>query len=268
MPVDGSGIITRPGSPLPVTGQDADAPQVNVPIDDIYAALNMLAFLDGRKPLRGNMPMNGYRATGAADASGPQDYVTLSQVQSLLSSFGSVPTGSLFPLTGTTIPPGYVRANGQTLARATFPALWAWVQASGNIAATEGGKTRGQYGPGDGSTTFTVPNLDADNGYFIRPMGSGRTVGSVQDDAFKEHDHSGATGAMATNKTHGHGVSGGIYGGNTPGNAAFAAGPPIPTGTEAISIGSANIDHVHPIPMQGGAETRPKNVSYPWIIKA
>lgn len=273
MPVDGSGNITRPGSPIPVDGQTAISAQVNSPVDDIYAALNLLMFLDGRKPLGGNIPMNGYRATGASDAVGQQDYVTLAQVTSLLSTFGSVPTGSLFPLTGTVVPAGYVWANGQSLARATFPTLWAWVQSSGNLAASEGSKTRGQYGPGNGSTTFTVPNLDADNGYFIRPMGSGRTVGSVQSEEFQSHYHS----ALISDPGHPHSSFGSIIriGGTGTFFAAFNSGSgkqlyygsaEVASATTGVRVTSSNgFDTTY---SAGGSETRPKNVSYPWIIKA
>lgn len=273
MPVDGGGIITRPGSPIPVTGQTADAPQVNVPVDDIYAALNLLMFLDGRKPLRGNIPMNGYRATGASDAVGQQDYVTLAQVTALLSTFGAVPTGSLFPLTGTVVPAGYVRANGQSLARATFPTLWTWVQSSGNLAASEGSKSRGQYGPGNGSTTFTVPNLDADNGYFIRPMGAGRTVGSVQAEDFLSHYHS----ALISDPGHPHGSLSSILnigGAGTflvgfnsgSGNLLYYGSAGVASATTGVRVTSSNgLDSTY---SSGGSETRPKNVSYPWIIKA
>lgn len=272
MPVDGGGIITRPGSPIPVTGQTADAPQVNVPVDDIYAALNMLMFLDGRKPLRGNIPMNGYRATGAANAVGQQDYVTLAQVQQLLQAFGSVPTGSMFPLTGNTVPAGYVQANGQSLSRATFPTLWTWVQSSGNLVS-QGSKTRGSYGTGDGSTTFTVPDLISDSGYFIRSVSPGRTAGDVQGESFASHYHA----AAIYDPWHTHSASATsnlLY--NTGGAEHFVqAGAGWTRSTGGISIGGASTgvrvtspNGLDTTSSAGGSETRPKNIAYPWIIKA
>lgn len=271
MPVDGGGIITRPGSPIPVTGQTADAPQVNVPVDDIYAALNMLMFLDGRKPLRGNIPMNGYRATGAADAVGQQDYVTLAQVQQLLAAFGSVPTGSMFPLTGNTVPAGYVQANGQTLSRATFPALWTWVQSSGNLVS-QGSKTRGNYGTGDGSTTFTVPDLISDSGYFVRSVSPGRTAGDVQGESFASHFHS----ASIHDPGHTHSFISTIMNtafgnffvnlANGAGTAVYRYDSGISSATTGVRVNSSNgLDTTN---SAGGSETRPKNIAYPWIIKA
>lgn len=262
MPVDPSGNATRPTSPIPVTGQTADAPQINVAVDDIYAILNMLEFSDGRKSRRGPIAMNGYRAAGAANAVDPQDYVTLSQVQSLIAAVQGVPTGAMIAMTGAVVPAAWVIANGQTLLRATYPAFWAWVQTSGNLAATEVAKTFGQYGPGDGSSTFTVPNLYADGGYFIRPLASGRTIGSVQADEVKAHDHA-ATFSGNPVPPHDHnaaGVPGGpgnAFGGGVAGISAAlttANGGHTPTGTVSVSA-------------SGGSETRPRNIAYPVLIK-
>lgn len=261
MPVDSAGNATRPSSPIPVSGQDADAPQVNVPVDDIYSILNLLTFLDGRKSLRGNIPMNGYRAVGAANAVDAQDYVTFGQLQSLLAELSQVPTGIMASLSGTTIPQGWVRANGQSLSRSAYPALWAFAQASGNLAATQEDKTAGQYGPGNGTTTFTLPNLEADGGYFIRPVTSGRGIGTVQQDEIKSHDHEASVSA-AGKHTH-------TYPG--PATSSVSGGlRPSGNGGQGVLPTSENGEHVHEVTIDatGGTETRPKNIAYPVIIKA
>jgi len=235
---------------------------VNVPIDDIYNILNLMTFIDGRKSLRGNIPMNGYRAVGAANAVDNQDYVTLGQLQSLLAELSQVPTGIMTPLSGTTIPQGWVRANGQSLSRASYPALWTFAQTSGNLAATEGDKTAGQYGPGNGATTFTVPNLEADGGYFIRPTASGRGIGTVQADDFKSHTHSASSGAAGA---HNHTSEVRTGGGSAPAAASWALGGLV----QGNPSTSSAPDHTHPITVDasGGGETRPKNIAYPFIIK-
>lgn len=262
MPIDSGGNITRPPSPIPVSGQTADAPQVNVPIDDIYASMNQLVFLDGRKALRGNIPMNGHRAVGAGDAVAAQDYVTLAQLQAMIMGLG-VPTGVIeaYTISSSVPPAGWVFANGQSLSRATFPVLWAAAQAGNNLAATQEAKTAGQYGPGNGSTTFTLPNLYADGGYFIRPITSGRGIGTIQQDELKEHTHAGtAASAGAHTHTLGLGVSqaDGLGGGRLTG-----------TGATQFTT-STNGAHTHELTITatGGSETRPKNIAYPVIIKA
>ena len=262
MPVDGGGNVTRPASPLPVTGQTADAPQVNVPVDDIYNIMNMLVFLDGRKTLRGNIPMNGYRASGAGNAVSPQDYVPLSQVESLIASIVTVPTGIIVPMTSTVVPPGWLVVNGQSVTRAAYPSLWAHAQASGLLAATEGAKTHGQFGPGNGTTTFSLPNVAVDDGYFIRPTSAGRVIGTIQADDIRSHTHT-ATFAGVAVPPHSHtyatarGGGGFDYGG---GIQSTAVGSTDPAGGHTPS-GSVTVNAF------GGSETRPKNIAYPYIIK-
>lgn len=227
------------------------------------AALNRRHFSDGRRPFIGDQNFNGYRATGAGNAIDAQDFVTLSQVQALIATVAGVPTGALIPLTGSVVPASWVIANGQALLRATYPTFWTWVQASGNLAPTEGAKTAGQYGPGDGSNTFTVPNLYADNGYFIRPISSGRSIGTVQADELKAHGHTAAfTGNPVAPHQHEYPSAIAPFGGSVFGSGTNAnisgltglSGGHTPSGTVTVFA-------------TGGTETRPKNIAYPVIIK-
>lgn len=263
MPVDAGGNATRPTSPVPVSGQTADAPQVNVPINDIYAILNMLVFLDGRKSLRGDIPMNGYRARGAADAEQPQDYVTLAQLQALVSSVGA-PTGAIISFTGVNPPAGWVLANGQSLSRATFPNLWAFVQSSGNLAPSDVGREAGQYGPGDGTTTFTLPNMAVVNGLFVRSTSPGRGAGTLQTGAIQSHTHTGTT-STAGSHTHSYRWRLGLSSlGGSPNTTGVWSGGDSPSGE---TFPSGNHSHTFTTNAAGAEETRPNNVAYPFIIK-
>ena len=58
---------------------------------------------------------------------------------------GGVPTGSLVPFAGKSIPNGYLLCNGAAVSRTTYSALFAVI-----------GTT---YGAGDGSKTFTLPDF-------------------------------------------------------------------------------------------------------------
>lgn len=180
-----------------------------------------------------------------------------------------IPAGTMVPYTinSTTAPSGYAFANGQTLARADNVNLWAAVQGGDNLAATEGAKTAGQYGPGNGTSTFSVPNLysgTADGGYFIRPISSLRAIGTVQADDFKSHNHpANFTGTAVPDHIHGIPAIGSgavsnqsTLGGNGPNFSLQTdpAGGHTPSGSVAITP-------------TGGTETRPKNIAYPVIIK-
>lgn len=267
MPDDSAGNNSLPPGYLAVTGQQILASQHNPSLEDLSASMSRRYMRDGRAPMLGNIPMNGYRATGAGDAQGAQDYVTLAQVEALIAAISTIPTGLIVPYTisSSAAPAGYLFANGQAVSRATFAALWAAVSGGNNLAATEGAKTDGQYGPGDGSTTFTLPNLysgTSDGGYFIRPISSGRTIGTVQADELKLHGHPASfAGNAVPPHTHSYasapGGGGADFGGGiqgiTSGNTGSAGGF-TPSGTVTVTN-------------TGGTETRPKNIAYPVLIK-
>ena len=151
-----------------------------------------------------------------------------------------IPSGTIIQVTGNTAPSGFIKGNGALLSRSTYANLWAWAQASGNIAANDAAWTRGQYSPGDGATTFRIPDLRGD---FIRNwddgagIDSGRTIGSWQADDFKSHNH-----YLQYTITVGPGgltdIGGG--GGNNSGYATLNT---------------------------GGTETRPRNTAYLACIK-
>lgn len=89
-----------------------------------------------------------------------------------------VPPGAVLFFAATTPPPGFLKANGATISRSVYAKLFAAV-----------GTT---FGAGDGSTTFTLPDMRGefprgwDDG---RGVDSGRAFGSAQQDAFQGHRH-------------------------------------------------------------------------------
>ena len=73
----------------------------------------------------------------------------------------AVPTGTILDYTGITAPDGYIVANGAELSRSTFSQLYQWAVANNLIVDQELIPTTAHafYGTGDGSTTFTIPDL-------------------------------------------------------------------------------------------------------------
>jgi len=94
-----------------------------------------------------------------------------------------IPTGMVVPFFGTTIPAGYLVANGSAVSRTLYA----------NLFAVIGTK----YGTGDGSTTFNLPNL-LDR--FVR-YGTVSQVGTIVSDSLRSHAHS------ITQTAHTHGLS-------------------------------------------------------------
>lgn len=268
MPDDSAGNNSLTPGYLAVTGQTVLASQHNPPLEDLSASMTRRYMRDGRAPMLGNIPMNGYRATGAGDGQDGQDYVTLAQVQAMIAAVSTVAPGIMQPYTisSAAAPAGYLFANGQAVSRTTFAALWAAVSGGNNLAATEGAKTAGQYGPGDGSTTFTLPNLysgTSDGGYFIRPVSSGRSIGSVQTDSVGPHLHPASFDGDAV-PPHQHTYTGVTGGGNALGNGVQGAPTSLSTGNAGgfTPTGTVTVSN-----NTGTTETRPKNIAYPVLIK-
>ena len=73
----------------------------------------------------------------------------------------AVPTGTILDYTGLVAPDGYIIANGAELSHTTFSQLWNWA-VSNNLVVNQSSipsTAHGYYGTGDGSTTFTIPDL-------------------------------------------------------------------------------------------------------------
>lgn len=79
----------------------------------------------------------------------------------------AVPTGTILSYTGDRVPDGYIIPNGAEVSRTTFAQLYQWVVANDLIKPQSSIPTtpHAYYGDGDGSTTFTLPDL---RGVFTR----------------------------------------------------------------------------------------------------
>lgn len=141
---------------------------------------------------------------------------------------GPIPAGTVTAYAGNSggfskLPPGYLKCNGAAVSRTTYANLF---DAIGT-----------QFGAGNGSTTFNVPDL---RGEFIRGfddgrgVDSGRVFGSAQADDFKSHRHGILTTTVGA------------------GSSAVAA----------LGGGSGNVTDY-----TGGTETRPRNIAMSYIIK-
>jgi microcystin-dependent protein len=142
-----------------------------------------------------------------------------------------VPLGAIFAFPSATIPTNYLECNGAAVSRTTYSDLYSLI-----------GTT---YGSGDGSTTFNVPDY---RGVFLRGwdhsrgVDSGRTLGSFQDQDVQPHPH-------ALN----------YY------SRGYNAGT---SGTYGMTLNLTNQYNDVAVLNNAGTETRPKNVSVVWCIKA
>lgn len=225
----------------------------------------------------GNAATSATAASGSATAAaGSATAANASAVAAAASaaSVVSVPVGGVLGFPGTAAPAGFVKYNGALLSRATYPGLWAYAQASGNLAASDGVWTEGQFSPGDGSTTFRIP--DGRGNFFRglddgRGVDTGRAIGSSQASANLAHNHG------VSDPTHGHGISDPTH---QHGSAAAPAGAQVLApgsvgaaanggATAAAATGVSVIAGPTGITIQsnGGTEARPRNLALLMCIK-
>ena len=183
-------------------------------------------------------------------------------------SAGGVPSGTIITFSASTAPTGYLKANGAAVSRTTYAALFAAIGT--------------QYGAGNGSTTFNVPDL---RGEFVRGwddargVDTGRTFGSFQNQDYLSHNHGvsdpGHThgGSTDSQGNHNHSYSGVGADGGGGGNARFGSGynysssntSSAGTHSHTLSISSATTGIS--ISASGGTETRPRNLAMLACIK-
>ncbi len=220
-----------PASALESLGVTATAAELNT-LDGITASVAELNVLDG-------IP-----ATLTATELGYVDGVT-SSIQTQIEQ--ATPAGAVAMFARNTAPTGWLKANGATVSRTTYAALFAAI-----------GTT---FGAGDGSTTFKLPDL---RGEFPRGWDDGRgvdtsrTFGSAQLDqmqrltgSFRSHGDSGAPVAGVFTKT--TNVVSSTWGDGTG-------------DTDTVSFDSADSPNARTSSTTSG-ETRARNVALLFCIK-
>ena len=171
-----------------------------------------------------------------------------------------VPTGAVFCVAVATIPTGYLECNGAAVSRTTYAALFSFIGT--------------QYGAGNGSSTFNLPDLRGefvrgfDNG---RGVDSGRGIGSSQGGQNLSHDHDADASATSNVSDPGHRHPSRGYGNDDDGGNQFTGSGnndvrnnAIEDATTGISVATnVSID----VDNEGGNEARPRNVAMMYIIK-
>ena len=174
-------------------------------------------------------------------------------------TLSSVPVASLFRGTrrvgeffwyfGATPPSYALVCDGSTISRTTYADLWAFAQTSGNLAASEGVKQAGQFGPGNGTTTFTLPDLTA-GAEFIRAVTSGRDIGTEQSDAIR--NITGSIGNVWFRGGDGYGATGAFMWSSVISNTRAVDGPA--PAERSILFDASNV-----VPTD--TENRPRNIA-------
>lgn len=159
------------------------------------------------------------------------------------------PPGSVVFVAQNTPPTGWLKANGAQVSRTFYSALFAAI-----------GTT---FGVGDGSTTFTLPDLRGEfpRGWDdSRGIDSGRAFGSAQSQDYLSHTH-GVTDPGHTHTMFDQSGSGGSNGaGSRYVAVTIFSNATGAKGTDAAGTGIS-------IQNSGGTETRPRNIALLACIK-
>ena len=171
-----------------------------------------------------------------------------------------VPTGAVFCVAVATIPTGYLECNGAAVNRTTYAALFSFIGT--------------QYGAGNGSSTFNLPDL---RGEFVRGfdngkgVDSGRSIGSNQSGQNLSHDHDADASATSNVSDPGHRHPSRGYGNDDDGGNQYTGSGNNDVRSNAIEDATTGISVATNVSIDvdndGGNEARPRNVAMMYIIK-
>jgi microcystin-dependent protein len=179
-------------------------------------------------------------------------------------------TGDIEPTIRTTAKVGTLLLQGQTLNRADFAALWQWASDQGLVGVA------GLFGVGDGSLTFTIPDMRGrvpvaagsfgPDTYAVGAKGGAARVAQTIAQMAR-HSHTGGTSSTGSHfhaNSFGSG-SGGTHGVHPPAQIAIPAGNngaqdvwagggvSLGSHTHSVSGDSSTTgSHSHTIPLDGG----------------
>jgi microcystin-dependent protein len=168
-----------------------------------------------------------------------------------------VPAGVISQFAGATAPAGYLLCQGQQVSISSHPSLHAV------LGTTYGALTNGSGGAG--STHFRIPNFQGrvPVGVGTAPSGSGVVAKALAATGGDEtvtlttanmapHTHSGATGGISANHTHGISTRAPIAPMDWPNTIGYSNGNAPAGGT---STGTVSSDHVHSFTTGNGTGT-------------
>ena len=177
--------------------------------------------------------------------SGPYDSIALGVDPNSCSGSTVFPPGMVLYIAATVVPLGFLAANGQSVERAAYPALF-------NAIGITFGSTA--------ATNFHLPDL---RGEFIRGLDSGRNIdllrslGSLQESQNRAHSHSFNGYGISTSS---HDSNSKLYG--------LPSGPLAVDNLQVTGNRSLGNDGLGAINRDGGDEARPRNIALLAVIKA
>ena len=168
-----------------------------------------------------------------------------------------VPTGSVLPFAGATVPSGFLECNGAAVSRTTYADLFTAI-----------GTT---FGTGDGTTTFNVPDMRQRFPLGKAAAGTGSTLGATGGTIDHTHSIATHTHTLSTDGAHTHTVSrhGWGSGSGTP-DATGTLFARASGGATALAANnqttSSNGSHTHTVDAGGTTATDATNPAYATVL--
>ena len=247
MPLDPAGNASLIPSYFAEPGTTIRTDQHNPVLEDIAAMLSAMLVRDGRNGMVGPLDMGTFPIRNVAPGVNPTDVATVSQ---------GMPIAAIIDYAGGTAPSGWMFCYGQALSRTAYAALFAAIGT--------------QYGAGDGSTTFNVPDIrgrvtagrdtmggtTADrmtayvNGTLLGATGGAQSHVLTQLE-MPAHQHAGSTSPSGD---HTHGI--GVNNNSIAGLSGIRAGNTGPSGVLSSDPGG-NHSHTFVTDVRGGNNGHP-----------
>ena len=174
----------------------------------------------------------------------------IANVNQRIDEINAVPSGAIFAIPTINILSGYLECDGAEISRSTYSDLF-------DIIGTN-------FGVGDGSTTFNIPDL---RGEFIRGFDNGRGVDSGRVFASTQTDTlQNITGTLGMSYSAIRGEEGktGVFIGSSNANGNTISAPSFPSGQPH---GTLNFDASNSPGARTSSETRPRNITMKYVIK-
>lgn len=137
MPFDGNGHYSLPAGNPVVTGTVINSTTTNNTLADIAAALSTTLTKDGQSTPTGNLPLGGFKITGAGAGTSPADYTTLAQMGTAITAGGAATLATLATTSGASLVGFQLSAIG-SVARTLQDELSIWVHAKSFGAIGDG----------------------------------------------------------------------------------------------------------------------------------
>ncbi len=270
MPFNGSGVFSIVNTFVP--GTTISSSQVNANYTDIATGLSNCLTRDGQAPMTAALELiNGsastpslafaseptlglYRsATATGGWNGSFDISDDLDVTGDITNGGNpiLLIGEVKIWSGLTAPSRWVLLQGDTLIRATYPALWTFASAQIALGSL-------LYTNGNGTTTFTIPDMRGRTPAGVDPTGTrltsatmtpnGNTMGAVGGEQrhtlttaeLASHSHAGTTGNESASHTHSY--SQGTAGSQKPNGAGTS---PFDSSATGATTGTESASHTH-----------------------